>query len=90
MLMYSREVRGLLVETGLTVVLSLGRHSIRREAPYASIFGVLLTVRHSETQSPTLMRPTTPGGEIRCPQKNETGYFECPRLHNSAETIPEP
>ena len=50
----------------------------------------VLTVRHSETQSPTLMRPTTPGGEIRCPQKNETGYFECPRLHNSAETIPEP
>lgn len=50
----------------------------------------MLTVRHSETQSPTLMRPTTPGGEIRCPQKNETGYFECPRLHNSAETIPEP
>ena len=53
-------------------------------------FVVVLTVRHSETQSPTLMRPTTPGGEIRCPQKNETGYFECPRLHNSAETIPEP
>ena len=52
--------------------------------------GSMLTVRHSETQSPTLMRPTTPGGEIRCPQKNETGYFECPRLHNSAETIPEP
>lgn len=51
---------------------------------------IVLTVRHSETQSPTLMRPTTPGGEIRCPQKNETGYFECPRLHNSAETIPEP
>ena len=51
---------------------------------------LMLTVRHSETQSPTLMRPTTPGGEIRCPQKNETGYFECPRLHNSAETIPEP
>ena len=61
-----------------------------RNCVYQTAYHVMLTVRHSETQSPTLMRPTTPGGEIRCPQKNETGYFECPRLHNSAETIPEP